>query len=99
MDKEEQDRVRVVVEKILAEADMKQVSEKQVRELASKKIGIDLSASREWRKFVLNVIKKFMESEIDASDAEADESKTSPEEDRRNMSRSSKKVKTNLPCT
>lgn len=62
MDKEEQDRVRVAVEEILAEADIKQVSEKQVRESASKKTGVDLSATREWRKFVSNVIKKFMES-------------------------------------
>jgi hypothetical protein len=62
MDKEEQDRVRDAVEEILAEADIKQVSEKQVRESASKKTGVDLSATREWQKFVSNVIKKFIES-------------------------------------
>lgn len=94
MDKEEQDRVRVAVEEILVDADIKKVSEKQVRELASEKTGIDLSASRESRKFVLNVIKKFMESLGGASDAEADdETKASPDEDRR---KSSKKMKETL---
>jgi len=96
MDKEEQDRVRVAVQEILVDADIKKVSEKQVRELASQKTGINLSASRESRKFVLNVIKKFMESLGETSDAEADEeTKASPDEDRR---KSSKKVRTNRLC-
>lgn len=88
MDKEQQENVRVVVEEILAEADMMQVSEKQVRVLAAKKTGIDLSANREWKKFVSNVIKKYMESGVDASDAEADEAKKSPPDER-----NSKKVR------
>jgi len=97
MDKEEQERVRVVVEEILAEADIEQVSEKQVRELASKKTGINLSASRESRKLVRSVIEQFMESGIEAPDAEAAEkSKALPEQDNR---KSSKKVRNNLPNT
>lgn len=62
MEKEEQERVRAVVEEILAEADMSQVTERKVRELAAQKTGIDLSQNRQWKGFVSNVITKHFES-------------------------------------
>lgn len=63
-----------------------------------KKIGIDFLVSCEWWKFVLNVIKKFMEFEIDVLDVEVDELKILFEEDCWNMFRSLKKVKINFLC-
>lgn len=89
MEKEEQERVRAAVEELLAVADMSQVTERKVRNLAAEKTGINLSQNRQWKGFVSNVITKYFESinfeavtKRSASDAEAGDLKLSPEEEK-----------------
>ena len=119
MEKDEQERVRAAIEEVLAIADINKVTAREVRNLAAEKTGIDLSANRQRKRFVSNAIRIALESQnylqitkpSASSDAEAEDSKPSREEQtpsnkeveklrNRGASRdsSSKKVGANLPC-
>ncbi|XP_031493671.1 RNA polymerase II transcriptional coactivator KELP [Nymphaea colorata] len=62
MDAETKRRVEKMVVGILEKADMTEMTEFKVRSLASERLGIDLSGSREVKKFVRGIVENFLES-------------------------------------
>ncbi|KAF3777837.1 RNA polymerase II transcriptional coactivator [Nymphaea thermarum] len=62
MDTETKRRVEKMVVGILEKADMTEMTEFKVRSLASERLGIDLSGSREVKKFVRGIVENFLAS-------------------------------------
>ncbi|KAG7552696.1 ssDNA-binding transcriptional regulator [Arabidopsis thaliana x Arabidopsis arenosa] len=62
MEKETKEKIEKTVREILNESDMKEMTEFKVRQLASERIGIDLS-EKSHKAFVRSVVEKFLHEE------------------------------------
>ncbi|XP_077251314.1 transcriptional coactivator p15 (PC4) family protein (KELP) [Tasmannia lanceolata] len=69
MEPEIQHKIEETVIEILKEADMAEMTEFKVRNMAAEKLGIDLSSS-EYKRFVRNVVESFLLSNKEEKDEE-----------------------------